>query len=125
MSSIFMYVALYHQVQKMQSSLPPEMHLDADLLGKLNERGLLTPEEYSAINAFILGNNIRAAGMHFVNSVLIRWPYGVFEGNVRELIEALESHNDHGNCYLARKLLESFSECEFDFPCAEDDTATH
>ena len=119
-----MYVALYHQVQKMQSALLSAMHLDANLLAKLNERGLLTQEEYSGINSHIVGNNLHAAGTHFVNSVLIRWPYGVYEGNVRKLIEALESHSDPGNNYLARKLRESFSECPLDFPCAGDGTAT-
>ena len=125
MSSISMYVALYHQVQKMQSALLSGMHLDANLLAKLNERGLLTPEEYNDINAHILGNNIHAAGTHFVNSVVIRWPYGVYEGNVCKLIKALESHSDRGNNHLARKLRESFSECALDFPCAGDGTDTH
>ena len=108
----------------MQSTLSSDMHLDANLLAKLNERRLLTPEEYSDINAHIMRNNIHAAGTHFVNSVLIRWPYGVYEGNVCKLIEAFESHSDRGNHYLARKLRESFSECAFDFPCAGDGTPT-
>ena len=124
MSSISLYIALYQQVQGMQSTMSSSMHLDADLLAKLNERRLLTPEEYSDINALIVGNNIRAAGTHFVNSVLILWPYGVFEGNVCKLIEALESHSDSSNRYLAKKLRQSFSACEFSFPCAGDGTAT-
>ena len=124
MSSISMYIALYQQVQGMQSTMSSSMHLDADLLAKLNERRLLTPEEYSDINALIVGNNIHAAGTHFVNSVLILWPYGVFEGNVCKLIEALESHSDSSNHYLAKKLRQSFSACEIAFPCAGDGTAT-
>lgn len=112
---------------KIQSKLVSGLHLDADLLAKLNECGLLTPGEYSVVNAHILGNNLHAAGTYFVNSVLIRWPYGVYEENMRKLTEALQSHRDSGNQYYARKLREFFSECEVDFPCAGDGhgTATH
>ena len=71
MSSSSMYVAMLCKVQKMQSALISELHLDSNLLAKLNERDLLKSEEYGVINAHIVRNNICAVGTYFVNSVLL------------------------------------------------------
>lgn len=101
------------------------LHLDAHMLAKLNERGLLPKTKYRDINAHILRNNIPAAGTYFVNSVVFQWSYEVFEKNARLLIEALQSHDDSGNQSVARDLRKCFSECKLDFPCVGDATATY
>ena len=104
-------------MRKKQSTLIDGLKLDGSLLAKLNERGLLTKKEFNDINAYLLGHNVQAAGTYFVNAVLLRWPFEVFESNVRPLVEALQSLDDRGNQGLARKLRKCFSECELDYPC--------
>lgn len=117
-------VALYNQVRKTQSKLISGMHLDGKLLAELNARELLTKKEFNDINASILGNNILAAGTLFVNSVLFRWPFEVFESNVCLLIEALQSQGDSGNKSMAKKLCKAFSQCGLDAPHFEDTSST-
>ena len=119
-----MYIALIRQVQKLQSKLIDGLHLDGDLLAKLNERELLTEQEFNDIHAIIMRSSVRAAGMHFVNTVLFRWSAAVFESSVCLLIEALQSHGDRGNKSIAEKLCKAFSECGLDAPHFEDTSTT-
>ena len=83
----------------------------------LNERDLLTRKKFSDINAYIKGNNIFAAGTHFVNSVVMRWPYEVFEEKLCLLIGALQNNDDCENQSLAKML------CELNIPWAGDAAA--
>ena len=83
----------------------------------LNECDLLTREDFSDIYAHIKGNNILAAGTHFVNSVVMRWPYEVFEEKLCLLIGALQNNDDCENQSLAKML------CELNIPCAGDAAA--
>ena len=107
-------------MQKIQSKLKTGLSLDETLLAQVREQQLLTREETSEINACLLGHNHSAAGAYFVNTVLIGWPYEVFEDNVRRLIEALCSHDDSGNHAVARNLQEALIKCglEMPDPCA-------
>ena len=117
---ILFYVALFDQVRKQQSALIRGLHLDGKLLAQLNERKLLTEEDFSAINAHIMGLNNLLAKTHFVNAVMFRWTFEVFESNVRHLTEALLIHDDSGNQSVASKLCRSFTECGLDVPRVED-----
>ena len=110
---------MFEQVQKIQSKLAIGLSLDETLLAQLREHRLLTREEVDAINAHILGHNQSAAGRHFVNLVLFGWSFEVFESNVRQLIEALQSHDDSGNQAVAGKLQRALVECglEMHDPC--------
>ena len=112
------------KVQVTQSTIIRGVHLDGDLLAKLNECKLLTKWQFNQINARILGNNIHDAGTFFVNSVLMQWPPHVFKKKGHLLIKALQSHDDTGNKTLARKLHESFSECEPSFACVGEAAST-
>ena len=117
---VLFYAALFDQVRKKQSALIDGLHLDGKLLAQINERGLLTEDNFSAINAQILGHNRRAAGTFFVNTIMIQWPLEVFENNIRLLIEALQSHSERGNQSVATLLCKSFCECGLDGPSVED-----
>ena len=107
------YIVLFEQVQKIQGELATVLSLDGTLLAQLRQRQLLTEQEMGDINAHILGHNQPAAGTYFVNSVLNRWSI-MFESNVNQLIEALQSHDDSGNQNAAKKLRLAISECEPD-----------
>ena len=108
---------MYDQVRKRSNAFIRGLNLNGTLLAMLNECDLLTREDFSDINAHITGNNILAAGTHFINSVVMRWPYEVFEEKVHLLIGALQNHDDCGNESLAKML------CELNIPCAGDAAA--
>ena len=110
------YTALCNQVRKIHDVLERGLHLDWDLLAQLNQRNLLTTEEFSDINAILQAHNSPSAGRHFVNSVLFQWPPEVFESNVSRLTEALESHEDGGNQKIAGRLRNAYSESEQPLP---------
>ena len=114
-------VALYYQVQKIQSNLLDGIKLDAKLLGNLHQRALVTRTEYNEIDAHIMGHNVSKASTYFVNSVLFKWYADVFEDNVRRLIEALKSHDDGGNHSVAKQLRTAILKCGLDapVPCLE------
>ena len=105
------FVALFEQVQKIQGELLTGLSLDETLFARLRENQLLTQEEGGVIIAHLRGHNYSAAGTYFVNSVLFRWTFEVFESNVRQLIEALQSHDDCENQSAAGKLQRALLEC--------------
>ena len=101
-------------MQKIQCELVTGLSLDETLFTQLHQHKLLTQEEAGVINARMLEHNQSAARTYFVNSVLFRWSFEVYEDNVRQLIEALQSHDDSGNQSAAEKLHWAILECGLD-----------
>ena len=114
-----LHIALFEQVQKIQGELATGLNVDETLFARLREKQLLTQEEVGVIFASLRGHNQSAAGTYFVNSVLFRWTFEVFEDSVRQLIEALRSHDDSGNQTVAGELHTALLKCglETHDPC--------
>ena len=96
-------------MQKIHSQLTG-LYIDSTLVADLLGHYLLTSEECREIN--LQEHNPVAAGIYFVNSVLMRWLYEVFESNVYRFIEVLQHSDDIVNQKVARDLQLAFQRCK-------------